>query len=257
MGEPPVDRRRLSGRVLVLTSIVLGATAAEGLDARSIPEIIALDAPSASGRESASATRLVADFDEMESGKPPDGFSTALTGGGGPPVWVIQEDPTAPSGDSVLAQTASDDTNYRFPVCVYDGFTAKDLELSVAFKPISGRVDQAAGLVWRYRDAENYYVVRANALEENVVLYKVENGKRSDLKPKDAWFFSYGKKAPVPAQRWSTLRVGVRGQEFSVWLNGEHLFDVEDDTFSGPGKVGLWTKADSVTAFDSLTAKGR
>ena len=229
-----MERRQLSGWVRVLLCIVLAATIAGALDAG-----------------------FVADFEAMQTGQPPDGFSTALTGGGGPPRWSIQEDPTAPSGNKVLVQTTSDDTRTRFPVCIYADFTGKDLELSVAFKPISGRVDQAAGLVWRYRDAENYYVVRANALEDNVVLYKVENGKRSDLKPKGVWLFSYGKQAPVPAQRWSTLRVAVRGPEFSVSLNGEHLFEVEDATFSDPGKVGVWTKADSVTAFDSLTVKGR
>ena len=89
-------------------------------------------------------------------------------------MWIIGEDPTAPSGPKVLKQTTSEDTGNRFPVCVFDGFAAKDLELSVAFKPISGRIDQAAGLVWRYRDADNYYVVRANALEGNVVLYKAQ-----------------------------------------------------------------------------------
>ncbi len=192
----------------------------------------------------------------MEPGKLPRGFSTALTGKGAPPTWVVKEDPTAPAGPKVVTQTTSDKTSYRFPICIYDAFTGKDPELSVSFKPISGRVDQAAGLVWRYRDANNYYVVRANALEDNVVLYKMEHGKRSDLKPKGAWFFSYGKDAPVPTQRWSTLRVTVRGQEFSVWLDGEHLFDVEDETFSGAGRVGLWTKADSVTAFDALTVRG-
>ena len=212
-----------------------------------------LGAQSAAEKENVPVPRLATDFDAMKTGEPPDGFSVALTGGGPAPAWSIQEDPEAPSGTKVLLQTSSDDTNFRFPLCVYDGFTGTDLELSVAFKPISGRVDRAAGLVWRYRDAENYYVVRANALEDNVVLYKVERGKRSSLKPEGAWPFSYGKKAPVPAQRWSTLRVAVRGSEFSVWLTGAHLFDVEDDTFSDPGKVGVWTKADSVTSFDSLT----
>ncbi len=129
------------------------------------------------------------------------------------------------------------------------------MDLSVAFKPISGSVDQAAGLVWRYRNPQTYYVVRANALEDNVVLYKVEAGKRSDLKPTGSRFMSYGKKAPVPGGAWSELRLQAQGNHFAVWLNGEHLFDVEDETFSEAGKVGLWTKADSVTAFDDFSIK--
>jgi hypothetical protein len=214
---------------------------------------IFLGAQSGAKSESVPMTGFAADFEAMTAGEPPDGFVAALTGGGPAPAWIIRQDPAAPSGTKVLLQTTSDDTNYRFPLCVYAGFKGKDIELSVAFKPIAGRVDRAAGLVWRYRDAENYYVVRANALEDNVVLYKVEKGKRSSLRPDGAWPFSYGKKAPVPAGRWSTLRIVARGSQFSVWLNGEHLFDVDDDTFSGAGRVGVWTKADSVTGFDSLT----
>ena len=106
--------------------------------------------------------------------------------------------------------------------------------------------------MFRYRDPGNYYIVRANALEGNVVLYKVERGKRSDMKPVGAGLFSYGKEAPVPGQAWSTLRVVARGSRFSVHLNGTHLFDVKDATFPDAGKIALWTKADSVTAFDDL-----
>ena len=201
----------------------------------------------------ATSAELTLDFDRMEAGIAPVGFTQARTGRGGSGAWEVKEDDTAPSGKKVLAQTSSDPTNYRFPLCIHDAFEAGDVDLSVFFKPLSGRVDQAAGLVWRYQDPDNYYVVRANALEENVVLYKVENGKRSDLKPQGSWF-AYGKDAPVPLGAWSSLRVLARSSTFSVWLNGDHLFDVEDDTFANAGKVGLWTKADSVTLFDTLTA---
>ncbi len=204
--------------------------------------------------EGVGANELTLDFDHMDAQIAPVGFTQARTGRGGTGAWEIMEDNTAPSGKKVLAQTSSDPTNYRFPLCIYDAFEARDVDLSVSFKPLSGTVDQAAGLVWRYQDPDNYYVVRANALEENVVLYKVENGKRSDLKPQGSWF-AYGKDAPVPLGVWSSLRVLVRSNTFSVSLNGEHLFDVEDDTFPQAGKVGLWTKADSVTLFDTLTAR--
>ena len=199
------------------------------------------------------ASTVTFDFEAFELGKPPVGFSSALTGGGGPVSWVIQQDTTAPSGGKVLAQTSTDGTSYRFPLCVYDNFTTKDVEVSVKFKPISGKVDQAAGVVWRYKDKDNYYIVRANALENNVVLYKVENGKRTDLKPLDAGLFAYGKKATVPSGQWSELRVAAKGNRFEVSVNGDSLFAVEDNTFTKAGQVGLWTKADSVTSFDNLT----
>lgn len=197
-------------------------------------------------------TVIVVDFEDATVSALPSRFSTALTGGGGPGTWEIQEDASSPAGPKVLLQTSRDETSKRYPLCVYDPFSARDADLSVGFKPISGEVDQAAGLVFRYRDPGNYYIVRANALEGNVVLYKVEDGKRSDLKPVEAGLLAYGKKAPVPSQTWSTLRVVVRGSRFSVHLNGRQLFDVEDATFPEAGRVGLWTKADSVTAFDEL-----
>jgi hypothetical protein len=199
-----------------------------------------------------STAEVTLDFDTSEIGRTPRGFSTALTGGGGPGAWIVQEDSTAPSGKQVLTQTSADGTSYRFPLLVYDDFTAKDVDVSVKFKPIAGKVDQAAGLMWRYLDQDNYYVVRANALEANVVLYKVENGKRSDLKPVGSGFLAYGKKAQVPHGRWSTLRVVVTRDRSAVYLNGEHLFAVEDNTFTGAGKIGIWTKADSMISFDDL-----
>lgn len=203
---------------------------------------------------SSDSQEITVDFDALEAGQPPQGFSFALTGEGSPPLWVTRADPDAPSPSYVLVQTTDDPSSYRFPLSTYNGFSAKDVQLSVKFKPLSGQVDQAAGLVWRYRDSNNYYVVRANALEDNVVLYKVEDGKRRDLKPKGSWF-GYGKPAEVRRSRWNSLRISARGSHFDVWLNDEHLFRVEDDTFSEPGRVGLWTKADSVTAFDDLSIK--
>ncbi len=213
----------------------------------------ALDAQGGVSRSSG----VVVDFESMAVGEAPKAFTCARTGRGAAGSWAIEDDASAPAGTRVLAQTSADTTSYRFPVCVYEGFTAADVDLSVAFKPVSGTVDQAAGLVWRYRDPDNYYVVRANALEDNVVLYKVENGERSDLRPVGSWPFAYGRTAEVPAGRWSTLRVKAKGGRFSVWLGAEHLFEVEDDTFPAPGKVGLWTKADSVTLFDDLRAAER
>ena len=126
-------------------------------------------------------------------------------------------------------------------------------EVSVAFKTVDGTVDQAAGIVWRYQDPNNYYIVRANALENNVVFYKVENGVRLSIRPKGLPSRSYGVKHDVPTGRWNTLRVIFQDHLFTVFLNGERLFETEDQTFKQPGKTGLWTKADSLTYFADFT----
>jgi hypothetical protein len=194
------------------------------------------------------ATRKV-DFSDDTVGQPPKGFEFGHTAkAGAPGKWVIQAD----GSNKYLVQTDPDSTRARFPIAVLSEVSAADIDLSVRFKPISGRVDQVAGLVWRYRDQDKYYIVRANALEDNVVLYKVENGKRTDL-PVKGEGRTYGKKTEVPAAQWSTLRVVANGPRFEVYFNGTKLYDVEDGTFTQPGKVGVWTKADSVTQFDDLT----
>ncbi len=197
---------------------------------------------------------MTVNFDKDKAGALPKDFSAALTGSGREGVWIVTTDDASPGQKNVLAQTDADATSYRFPVCVYDKLTAKDADISVKFKTVSGRKDQAAGIVWRYRDKDNYYIVRANALENNVVLYKVQNGKREDL-PLKGEGRTYGKKAKAPSGQWNTLRVTAAGNLFTVYLNGEKLYEVEDATFAGAGKVGLWTKADSVTYFDDLEVK--
>jgi hypothetical protein len=190
-------------------------------------------------------------FDKDKIGALPKDFTTALTGSGREGVWTVVKDDASPGQKNALAQTDADATSYRFPVCVYEKLSARDVDLSVKFKPVSGKKDQAAGLIWRYRDKDNYYVARANALENNVVLYKVQNGKRADL-PLKGEGRTYGKKAKVPSGQWSALRVTAKGNLFTVFLNGEKLYEVEDRTFAEAGKIGLWTKADSVTYFDDL-----
>ena len=202
--------------------------------------------------ESSENRDRIIDFESMNENALPMGFSIGLTGDGGPPSWIIQRQDDSKGASNAVVQNSFETRNYRFPLTIYDEILAKDIDLSVRFKPMSGRIDRAGGLVWRYQDSKNCYVVRANALENNVVLYKFENGKRSDLKPIGASLFAYGKDAPVPSGQWSTLRIVVRGDVFSEWLNDEHLFDVEDKTIHTAGRVGLWTKADSVTGFDDL-----
>ena len=196
-------------------------------------------------------------FDKAAPGAAPPGWTVAMTHAGGAPRWEIVKDASAPSQPNVFAQVSKDATGGRFPLAVYEKASVKDGTLSVKFKTVSGGVDQAAGLVWRYKDPDNYYIVRANALEDNVVLYKVENGQRISLAPKGAPSKTYGVKHRVPQQTWSTLGVTFQGGVFTISFDGQELFTVEDSTFTASGKVGLWTKADSVTYFDDFRIEGK
>ena len=191
-------------------------------------------------------------FDNAAVGAVPPGWIVAMTHTGGAPRWEVLKDDSAPSKPNVLAQVSTDRTAGRFPLAIWDRAILKDGTLTVKFKAVSGTVDQGAGLVWRYQDANNYYIVRANALEDNVVLYKVQNGERASLAPKGAVSNTYGVKHRVPKQTWSALSVGFHGSLFTVSLDNQKLFEVEDSTFTGAGKTGFWTKADSVIYFDDF-----
>lgn len=191
------------------------------------------------------------DFEADAVGSAPSGWVISMTHEGDPPRWLVVDDNSARSGTRLLAQLSDDRTSGRFPLAILDDTALADGMLSVAFKPISGRVDRAAGLVWRYQDENNYYVVRANALENNVVLYKVEDGRRTSLSPvgRDG---DYGIKRTVPSNEWSVLGVRFFGPSFVVSLDGQVLYEVRDISLAAPGRVGLWTKADSVTHFDDF-----
>jgi hypothetical protein len=185
-------------------------------------------------------------FDKDDIGKPPKGFTFALTGQGKPGVWVVQKDDAVQR--NVLVQTDGDKTDYRFPVAIYESFTGMDVSLSVKFKAISGKGDQGAGLVWRYRDANNYYVTRCNALEDNCTIYHVINGRRQAFQ---------NHRVKVASNVWHTLAVNATGDHFVVTYDGMPVLDATDATFKDAGKVGLWTKADSVIAFDDLAIASR
>lgn len=185
-------------------------------------------------------------FDSAETSKVPSGWTAAKTGKG-EPKWTVEKDDTAPSKPNVLKQSGE----ATYPLCIKSDTALKDGFVEVKFKSVSGDTDQAAGVIWRCQDADNYYVCRANALEDNVVLYKTEKGKRSSLEIVGRKG-GYGVDAPVPKAQWHTLRVEFAGSKFTVFVNGKKLFDVEDGTFKDAGKVGLWTKADSVMLFDDF-----
>ena len=182
-------------------------------------------------------------FDDVAADVPPPGFSFGRTGRGKAGRWNVHADSGAPSGAHVLAQLDPDDTDCRFPIAVADTPLVKDGVVSVRCKPVSGRVDQACGLVFRYRDADNYYVTRANALENNVRLYHVAKGNRQQFA---------GWNGAVISGHWHSLQATAKGDHFVVLWDDKKVIDAHDATFSEPGKVGVWTKADSVTYFDDL-----
>ena len=180
-------------------------------------------------------------------GTAPQGWIFTKTGQG-TPKWTIEADPTAPSKGPVLKQSGK----ATYPLALKAGAASRDGFVEVKFKAIAGTEDRAAGLVWRTKDANNYYVVRANALEDNVVLYKTVAGRRVELDIVGRKG-GYGLNVPVPSGQWHTLRVEFSGQRSKVIYNGKALYEVDDATFMEAGMVGLWTKADSVTAFDAFT----
>jgi hypothetical protein len=185
-------------------------------------------------------------FDADQAGEAPAGFAFGRTGVGREGKWLVRAEGSAPSGANVLAQTDADTTDDRFPVAFASEPVLKDCELSVRCKPISGKVDRACGLVFRLRDANNYYLTRANALEDNVRLYYVKDGHRQQIA-------TYGGK--VGSDAWHDLRAVARGDHFEVYWDGKKVLDHHDATFSEGGMVGVWTKADSVTYFDDLRVR--
>ena len=180
-----------------------------------------------------------ANFDKSDVGKAPSGWTATQTGSG-QAHWAVAQDATAPSKPNVLKQSGQ----AAFPLCLKDDTSIKDGTVEVKFKALSGKEDQAAGLVWRAKDANNYYVARANALENNVTIYHTINGRRTETKRV---------RMTVAANQWQTLRVEFVGNHFTVSLNSQRALEWDDATFKEAGKVGLWTKADSVTVFDDFT----
>lgn len=179
------------------------------------------------------------DFDAAKAGAAPAGWLATKTGSGSP-QWSVEKDDSAPSKPNVLKQSGK----AAFPVCLKTGTTLRDGFVEVKFKPISGREDQAGGVIWRAKDADNYFIARANALEDNVHIYHTVKGRRVQFDGVDV---------KVQGGVWHTLRVDFSGPDFVVSLDGQKVLAAKDSTFTEAGMVGVWTKADSVTLFDDFT----
>jgi hypothetical protein len=189
-----------------------------------------------------SAIGATVNFDADEPGAAPPGWTATRTGAGDA-KWTIEKDTTAPSQPNVLKQSGA----AKYPVCIKNEPTIKDGFVEVKFKPIAGQEDQAGGVIWRCLDADNYYIARANALEDNVTIYHTIKGRRTAFKNVDR---------KVRSGMWHTLRVDFHGNRFTVTFDGEKVIEATDDSFSAAGKVGVWTKADSVTLFDDFSYGG-
>jgi len=187
----------------------------------------------------AAGPAAVVNFDTAEAGKAPPGWTATQTGSGHA-TWAVVRDDSAPSKPNVLKQSGQ----ATYPVALKDDTNLKDGFVEVKFKALSGKEDQAAGLVWRAQDANNYYVARANALENNVTIYHTIDARRTEKKRV---------RMTVALNQWHTLRVDFQGSHFTVMLNGQKALDWDDETFKDAGKLGVWTKADSVTEFDDFT----
>jgi hypothetical protein len=189
-------------------------------------------------------TSFIYNFDNEKSGLIPANFHSVRTGPGAQGQWLVIPDPSAPTRPNVVAQNSADPTDSRLVLLVANQGSFKDLRLSVKFKTVSGEVDRAAGLAFRLKDANNYYVLRVNTLEDNCRLYRVVAGKKRPFA---------GANFEVGTGEWHELTVECVGNKIICYYDGKKQIEATDDTFADAGKVGLWTKADSVTYFDDLT----
>ena len=195
------------------------------------------------------ATSKIVNFDQFRVGTAPPGWTVGRTSHGAPPRWEVRQDQSAPTPPYVLAQVSNDPTDDRFPVALLDGVTLRDGDLSVRIKPVAGREDQGGGLVWRYRDEDNYYLLRANALNKTVAVFRVQNGHRTAIVA--------GVKHEIPMNAWSILKVVARGNRFQVYVDHRRVLEGVDNALTDSGRVGVATIADSVMYFDDFRVTPR
>jgi hypothetical protein len=187
-------------------------------------------------------------FKDAELGELPKGWTAAKTGKGEGSVWKVVVDEDSPDGGRAIAQVSADGPRPLFNLCVADRPKLADVDLTLSFKAVAGKIDQGGGPVWRYRDANNYYICRMNPLENNFRVYKVVSGKREQLGTADV---------EASAGKWHTIRVVQKGEQIECYLNGKLLLEAKDDTFRDAGQIGLWTKADAETRFAGIKASGK
>jgi|SRR5947209_2997198 len=220
----------MDGRSLPITRSIIATIAAAVLACASAPAF-------------AQTGATMISIEKMTTGAAPADFELARTGQGAMGQWVVVEDASAPS-HRAIEQSSTDRTDYRFPLAVYQPVTAKNVEVTIRFKPIAGKEDQSGGVAVRLTSPNDYYIARANALEDNVRFYRVVKGRRQQLASANV---------KVASGEWHTLGLKAENDRFTVAFNGKQLHSTTDKTFSGAGRVALWTKSDSVTRFSELS----
>jgi hypothetical protein len=200
------------------------------------------------GLQLMAASVRVIDSDALPVGAMPPGWTVAMTNSGAPPRWEVLKDQTAPTQPYVLAQISNDPAGNRFPLAILEGVSLRDGDVSVRIKPVTGGGDHGGGLVWRYHDERNYYLLRANAADKTVAVFRVQNGQRSAVLP--------AAKYEIPANGWSILKVSARGSRFQVYVDHRRILEGHDTAFTA-GKVGLCTVAESVMYFDDFRVNPR
>jgi hypothetical protein len=234
-------KRGLKITVLLIVGSCLGWTAMAAEPASSTRDADR----GAVGKDADLSRRFVMSLENARVGDLPEGWVAAKTGEGPGSVWKVVEDATVGHGPKALAQTSDQGPNRLFNLCVAENTRFADVDVTVDFKAMAGKLDQGGGLVWRYQDAGNYYIARMNPLEDNYRVYRVVAGKRTELGSADI---------KIPQATWHTLRVVHKANHMQCYLDGKLYHDLSDDTFKNAGKIGLWTKADAQTRFAGLRA---
>lgn len=194
----------------------------------------------------------VINFDNAPLGKTPLGWTIPATNHGTSPRWEIRKDPSARTQPYVFAPVGSDPHEQGFSLAILNAMSLRDGDISVRFKPVSGQDDQGGGLVFRYRDERNYYLVRADARNRQVSVYRVENGRTIPIQPRGLPASTFGVKHNILPNTWSILKISVRGSWFQVYVNHRRILQADDSASPSSGKVGLLTVNDSVTYFDDF-----
>jgi hypothetical protein len=201
------------------------------------------------GLELMAASTRVIDFDALPVGTMPPGWSVAMTNPGPPARWEVVKDQSAPTQPYVLAQVSNDPNGNGFPLAIFENVLLRDGDVSVRIKPVAGGGDHGGGLVWRYRDERNHYLLRANAADNTVSVFRVQNGQRTAL--------AAPAKYELTANGWSILKVSARGSRFQVYVDHRRVLEGNDGAFTAAGKVGLCTVAESVMYFDDFRVNPR
>jgi len=183
-------------------------------------------------------------FDKDKVGEVPAGWRPAETNGRGTPgLWKVVRDDTAPTSPNVVALTRTENSGHTFNLLIAEGTKFKDVKISVMVKPGTGKEDQGGGPIWRAKDEKNYYIARWNPLEDNFRVYYVKNSRRRMIGTA---------RVKIDPKKWHKIEILHVGTKIRASLDGKKFIEIEDGTFSNPGMVGLWTKADAASFFDNL-----